>query len=330
MIKINGKQMKLSGPAIILLVVVIIFSIFSKNFFSLSNGYNIIRQASVLALIAFGQTFVILVGGIDLSVGAIMGLTSTSTALLMLNGMNPIAALLVGLLVGLLAGTINGVVINYIGLNHFIGTFGMQGMALGIALVIADERVVFGFPDTLRVLHDGMLFNAIPVPLLIVLFFFLLFTFILKKTAWGIATYAVGGNEESAKLSGIYVVLHKTILYAMSGLMAGAAGMMFLARANSAQALDTIGYEFDAICAVVLGGTSLAGGKGGIGKTLLGVFLYTIIRNGMNMIGINLYLQLVVLGVIIIFAYIAEEQSERISTFFNSIKRKKNKEQVIV
>jgi ribose transport system permease protein len=304
-------RIRISGPIIIFVIMVAVFAIASRRFFTLSNAANIIRQGSVLALAAFGQTFVILLGGIDLSIGAVMGLTSCAAAISMVNlGFSPLLAVLVALLVSLLCGTINGVVANYIGLNPFVATFGMWGMALGVALIITEERVIYGFPETLRVLHDGELLR-IPVPLFIVLAVWAVLHIFLRRTPKGTATYAIGGNEEAARLSGISVRLHKTLIYSFSGLMAGMAGILFLARTNAAQAIDTIGFEFDSICAVVLGGTVLAGGRGGAKETLIGVFLFATLRNGLNMMGVNLYLQLVFVGVILILAYVAESQRQR-------------------
>lgn len=298
----------LSGPVIIILGMIFLFSLLSEGFFSASNAVNIIRQASVLALVAFGQTFVILLAGIDLSVGAVMGLTSCVTAQLMLSGQfHPIAAALCGLATAALCGLANGMVHSLLGLNPFVPTFGMWGMALGAALIITEERVLTGFPGTLRVLHDGE-FAGLPAPLLLVAAFFLLLHLFLRATPHGVATYAIGGNEGAAKLSGIRVRLHKTAVYAFSGFMAGVAGILFLARSNAAQAIDTIGYEFDSIAAVVVGGTSLVGGKGGVAQTLAGVALIATLRNGLNMVGVNLYLQLVFIGLVLILAYVSENQ----------------------
>lgn len=312
-------QIKITGPIVIYILMVFLFSITAKRFFTVSNATNIIRQASVLALAAFGQTFVILIAGIDLSIGAVMGLTSCIAAVLMVNGIaTPFWAVVIALLAAAFCGLISGVVTNYIGLDPFVATFGMWGMALGAALIITEERVVFGFPETLRVFHDGEIFG-IPVPLVIVLIVWGILYFFLKYTAPGISTYAIGGNEESARLSGIPVRFHKTMIYTFSGFMAGIAGIMFLSRSNSAQALDTIGFEFDSICAVVLGGTALAGGKGGVKETLIGVVLFATLRNGLNMMGVNLYLQLVFVGVILILAYIVEGQTESIKSIRNII-----------
>jgi ribose transport system permease protein len=298
-----------SGPIIICLGMIAAFSVLSENFFSLSNAVNIVRQASVLALVAFGQTFVILLAGIDLSVGAVMGLSSCVAATLMLKAhLAPVLAAVVGIGAGSLCGFVNGLVHSLLGLNPFVPTFGMWGMALGAALIITEERVITGFPATLRVLHDGELLG-VPAPLLLVAAVVLVLHAFLKATPHGIATYAIGGNEGAARLSGIRVRLHKTLVYTFSGFMAGVAGIVFLARSNAAQAIDTIGYEFDSIAAVVVGGTSLMGGKGGVAQTLVGVALIATLRNGLNMVGVNLYLQLVFIGVVLILAYVTENQS---------------------
>jgi ribose transport system permease protein len=297
-----------SGPIVICLGMIALFSLLSENFFSLSNAMNIVRQASVLALVAFGQTFVILLAGIDLSVGAVMGLASCVTAYLMLKvHLAPVLAALAGLGVATTCGLVNGLVHSLLGLNPFVPTFGMWGMALGAALIITEERVLTGFPETLRILHDGE-FLGLPAPLLLVAGFFLVLHLFLKATAHGIATYAIGGNEPAARLSGIRVTLHKTLVYTFCGAMAGVAGIVFLARSNAAQAIDTIGYEFDSIAAVAVGGTSLMGGRGGVAQTLVGVTLIATLRNGLNMVGVNLYLQLVFIGVVLILAYVTENQ----------------------
>lgn len=311
----NGRiRFKITGPVIIGIIVILFFALFAENFLTGSNAANIIRQGSVLALVAFGQTFAILIAGIDLSVGALMGLGSCTAAILMVKGIAPpVVAVFLAILLVTFCGLISGVVTNYIGLNPFVSTFGMWGMALGVGLIITEERVIFGFPETLRFLHDGEILG-VPVPLLCVVVIWVILHFILKRTSWGIAVYAIGGNEESAGLSGISVKFQKTMLYTLSGFLAGLAGIMFLARTNAAQALDTIGFEFDSICAVVLGGTSLAGGKGGVTQTMIGVAIIAIARNGMNMMGVNMYLQLVFVGVILILAYIADSQKSQIST----------------
>jgi ribose/xylose/arabinose/galactoside ABC-type transport system permease subunit len=298
---------RLPGSIVMLLATIGFFSVMAPGFFSLSNATNIIRQGSVLALAAFGQTFIILIGGTDLSIGAVMGLSSSTAALLMLNHVSPPLAVLIALLVAIACGLINGIVTNYIKLDSFVATFGMWSMALGVALVITEERTIFGFPKVLRVFHDGSVLG-IPVPLILVMAVWLILHLFLKRSPGGTSVYAIGGNEEAARLSGIPVKFRKTMLYAFSGFMAGLAGILFLARSNSASALDPIGYEFDTICAVVLGGTAMAGGRGGVRETLVGVTLLATLRNGMNVAGVNLYLQLVFVGVILILSFMTKQQ----------------------
>jgi ribose transport system permease protein len=305
-------RLKLTGPMFICGGVIAFFSVFAGSFLSFSNAVNIIRQASVLALVAFGQTYVILIGGFDLSVGAVMGLVTCTAAVMMVKGLAPtLMIVLFALLIAVFCGFANGIVTNYIGLNPFVSTFGMWGMALGVALVVSEEKVVFGLPDTLRVLHDGALLG-IPLPLILVMIVWLVLHLFLKVTPYGTSLYAIGGNATAAELSGISVRFRKTMVYTFSGLMAGLAGIMFLARSNAAQAVDTIGYEFDSIVAVVVGGTSLAGGKGGVAQTLLGVALLAVVRNGLNLLGVNMYLQLVFVGIILILAYMAENQTSNL------------------
>ena len=312
---LKGKlKIRFTGPIVICLGMLLFFSIFAENFFTASNAVNIIRQGCVLALVSFGQTFVIIVGGFDLSVGAVMGLTACTSAILMVKaGLSVLAAVIIALLLATLCGFINGLVTNYVKVNAFISTFGMWGMALGVALVITDERVVFGFPDTLRVFHDGNLLG-IPVPLIIVAIVWAILHFVLKSTPYGVATYAIGGNETAAGISGIPVRLHQTLVYTFCGFMAGIAGLMFMARSNAAQAVDPIGYEFDSCVAVILGGNRLFGGKGGVTETLVGVAIIAGARNGLNMMGVNPYLQLVFIGAILILAYIVEDRKAQLGS----------------
>lgn len=315
----TGKKriaVKLTGSAWICLFMILALSVFTPNFFTISNLKNLIRQGSVLALVAFGQTFVILIEGIDLSAGAVMGLVSCTAAVLMVQeGVPLIIAVILALIVAVICGLINGFISNYIGLNPFIATYGMQAMALGLALVLTKERVIFGIPESLSFLNYGEL-AGIPIPLVIVLIMGVGLNYFLTSTTHGIATHAIGGNVTTAELSGIRVRFHKTMIYTFSGLMAGIAGIMFLARCNAAQGIDTIGFEFDSIAAVVAGGTSLYGGKGGIYQTIIGVALITIVRNGMNLVGVNSYLQMVVIGSILILAYtVGNKKNKRDASF---------------
>lgn len=297
-------SVEIGGPVWICLALIIVLSFLTESFMSLSNLKNLIRQSSVLALAAFGQTLVILVEGTDLSVGAVMGLTSCSAAVAMVNGgWSPWAAILLAIGVAVVCGLINGFIVSYIGLNPFVATYGMWGIALGIALVITNERFIYGLPEGLSRMHYGEVFG-IPIPLLVVVGIGWLLNFALKSTTIGVKIHAIGGNSTSAELSGIPVKACRMMVYAFSGFMAGLAGIMFLSRCNAAQGMDTIGYEFDSIAAVVAGGTSLSGGKGSIGQTVIGVILIAIVRNGLNLLGVNTYLQMVIIGSVLVLAYV--------------------------
>ena len=306
-----------TGPLIVLLFLILIFGIAANGFFKINNAENILRQSSMLALVAIGQCIAILMAGIDLSQGSVMGLTSVCTALILANHVPLIPGLLLGLGVGLLCGLINGWFIAYTKMPEFVATFGMSGMALGLGLVISNERVIWGFPQSIRLLEDGSILH-IPSPLIIYVLAYLLFYYLLRYTTFGTGIYAIGGNQSAAELSGIPVKKYKLIAYGLSGLMAGAAGIMMMARMNSAQAIIGVGYEFDAIAAVVLGGTAMTGGKGGMIQTLLGVIIIAVVRNGLNLMGVNVYLQLVAIGLIIILAYIFDHEKTLLKLNFLS------------
>ncbi len=294
-----------SGPLIALLTLFVLFSLFVDRFFHVNNLTNIFRQGIVLSFVSLGQMVSILLKGINLSVGSVMGLCSVVTGLVLVKGMPLIPGLLIGLSVGLLAGLIAGYLIAYTDMPAFISTFGMRGIAMGAALVLSNESVIWGFTEKLRLIHDGAILG-VPAPFWALLVVYALFYLMLRYTSFGTGIYAIGGNEEAAILSGIKVKMLKMWGYGLGGLMAAAGGIMMTARVNSAQAIHGVGFEFDSIAAVVLGGTMLGGGKGGVIQTLIGVFIIAMLRNGMNLIGISVYFQLVFIGLIIILAYMIE------------------------
>lgn len=312
------KKINLSGPTIVLLILFIIFSLFIDNFVNLGNLNNILRQVSMLALVSIGQCLVILLAGIDLSQGSVMGLTGVATAMIMASNVPVIPGIILGLLIAFCCGLINGFFISYVKIPEFVATFGMYGMALGIALVISDGRVVWGFPETVRIIQKGN-FLGIPAPLIIIVLVYLLIFWVLKYTRFGTSIYAIGGNESSAELSGIPVKFNKMLIYGLSGLFAGTAGIMLMARMNSARAIMGTGYEFEAIAAVILGGTNRLGGKGGALETLVGVFILAIVRNGLNLIGVSVYMQMVAVGLVLIIVYIFNQNKQK----FKLIKKNK-------
>jgi ribose transport system permease protein len=296
------------GPFIGLLIITIILAIMSSDFLTLNNILNVLRQVSINALIAFGMTFVILTGGIDLSVGSILALSGALTAGFMADGTSPVAAIALGLAAGAFMGAINGVLVSKGKVAPFIATLATMTIFRGLALVYTDGRPITGFDSNLFTLMGaGYLFN-IPVPVIWMLVFFILLYFVLRKTTFGRQVYAIGGNEEATVLSGIKVDRVKIVIYSITGFLSAMAGIILTSRLNSAQANAGVGYELDAIAAVVLGGTSLSGGRGWIFGTLIGSMIIGVLNNGLNLLEVSSFYQQVVKGTVILLAVLLDRK----------------------
>jgi len=299
---INGRQL---GTLFGLILVVSVFSFLSPYFFTLLNIVNIIQQTSINAIIAVGMTFVIITAGIDLSVGSIMAFSGIVLADAIQNNIPEPIAILLGLTVGALCGITNGLLISYGNLPPFIATLGMMSIARGAALVYSQGRPISGFSEEFRFIAMGQIFT-IPTSIWIMISFYVIAFFILNKTILGRYTYAIGGNETAANLSGINTKFFKTIIYGISGLTSASAAVLLTARLNSAQPIAGIMYELDAIAAVVIGGTSLLGGEGKISGTLIGALIMGVLRNGLNLLGVSSFIQQIVIGLVIIFAVLID------------------------
>ncbi len=297
------------GPLAGLFAIVLVVSIMEPDFLTLNNLFNILRQVSINALIAFGMTFVILTGGIDLSVGSILALSSAFVAGLMTDGTSALITVLAGLIVGAVMGALNGMVISLGKVAPFIATLATMTIFRGLTLVYTDGKPITGLSQGgwFELFGRGY-FWIFPVPVLTMLIAFAVLYFILKKTTFGRYTYAIGGNEEAAKLMGIQVNKVKIMIYSLSGLMAALAGIILTSRLNSAQPTAGTSYELDAIAAVVLGGTSLSGGRGWIVGTLIGALIIGTLNNGLNLLGVSSFFQLVVKGLVILFAVLADRK----------------------
>ncbi len=295
------------GPLAGLFAIVLVVSIMEPDFLTLNNLFNILRQVSINALIAFGMTFVILTGGIDLSVGSILALSSAFVAGLMTDGTSALIAVLAGLIVGGVMGALNVMVISLGKVAPFIATLATMTIFRGLTLVYTDGKPITGLSQGgwFELFGRGY-FWIFPVPVLTMLIAFAVLYFILKKTTFGRYTYAIGGNEEAAKLMGIQVNKVKIMIYSLSGLMAALAGIILTSRLNSAQPTAGTSYELDAIAAVVLGGTSLSGGRGWIVGTLIGALIIGTLNNGLNLLGVSSFFQLVVKGLVILFEVLAD------------------------
>ncbi len=298
----------LALPLAGLVVVSILMGFASDSFFSVSNILNVFRQVSVVAILAVGMTFVILTGGIDLSVGAVMALAGTMAAGLMVHfGLPGWVGLLAGMVIGIGLGIFNGLLVAWGRMPAIIVTLATMGIARGIGLIYSGGYPISGLPSWISWFGVGRV-GIVPVPVIITVVIYALAWVLLERTPFGRHVYAIGGNELAAKLSGVKTARVKLAVYAISGLTAGLAAVILTGRLMSGQPNAGVGFELDAIAAVVLGGTAIAGGRGLIIGTLIGAVLLGILSNGLNLMGINPYLQDIIRGFIILLAiYIARE-----------------------
>jgi ribose transport system permease protein len=282
-------------------VVALIFAYLSPNFLTISNFANVARQVSVLALITWGETIVILTAGIDLSVGSVVALVSVFAAMGMLK-FGPLGFILYGLVAGIGAGFINGLIISRLHVTPFIATLGMLSIARGAALTVTSGVPVFGLPDSrLYEIGEGYI-GRVPVPVVFAAVGLVVAAVILYRTRFGNYVYAVGGNEASAILAGIDAGRVKLLVYTLSGTFAAIGGLVLTARVRSGQPLLASGLELQAIAAVVIGGVSLFGGRGRLAGTVWGVILIGILANGLDLIQVSTFVQQIVIGVVIVAA----------------------------
>jgi ribose transport system permease protein len=293
------------GPLMGLGAIVIVLSFISEDFLTVTNIFNVLRQISINALLAFGMTFVILTGGIDLSVGSILALSGALSAGMIAGGTDPILAVLAGLAAGTLMGAGNGLLVAKGRVAPFIATLATMTIYRGLTLVYTEGRPITFSNDAFSLLGKGY-FLEIPVPVIWMLLSFLILYYLLRNTTFGRHIYAVGGNEEAAVLSGIRADRVKIRVYAISGLFASLAGIILTSRLSSAQPTAGVAYELDAIAAVVLGGTSLAGGRGWITGTLIGAMIIGVLDNGLNLLNVSSFYQQVVKGGVILLAVLLD------------------------
>lgn len=302
---LGDKNLHLVKDKAIWLVFVILFvgfTIANPRFTTPSNLLTIARQVSMYGIASIGMTFVILLGGIDLATGSIITFTNIFCAWMMVHlGMNMWLAILIALIAATFIGTINGFMVSTVRIPALIATFATQTIFEGAAYLLCGGTPVNGFTKWFKVIGQGYA-GPIPVPVIIMAVCFVLGSFILNKTYFGRYFYAVGGNEEAARLSGIRVGRVKYLVYSLSGLFAGLAGIVMLSRTNSGQPTAGKGYEFDVITCVVLGGVSVTGGYGKLSNVLAGVLIIGALTNGMVLLNVSSYVQLVVKGIVLALA----------------------------
>ena len=293
------------GTLIGLLLLCAVLWALTPHFLTLSNLLNVVQQTSINAIVAAGMTFVIISSGIDLSVGSIVALSGVALGTLLQGGYPPAVAMAAAVAVGAGCGLLNGALVSVGRLPAFIATLGMMSVARGAALVFTEGRPVSGFDENFRWIATGSV-GFIPAPVILMLVVYVLAHLVLTRTTFGRYVYAIGGNEEATRLSGVAVRFHKTAIYGVSGLMSAIAAIALTARLNSAQPIAGMMYELDAIAAVVIGGTSLMGGEGSLGGTLIGALIMGVLRNGLNLLGVSSFLQQIVIGGVIVGAVLVD------------------------
>lgn len=302
--------LEVAGILPILIIICILFAFLSPNFLTAGNIVNILRQSSINIVLATGMTFVILTGGIDLSVGSILGVSAVVALLVSLLPALSWAAVPAALLAGLLLGLVNGAIITFLDVPPFIVTLGSLTALRGVAFLVAKGTTLIN-----RDINFAWVGNTYigPIPWLVIIALLTVIAswFVLRQTVLGVQIYAVGGNERAARLTGIKVNRVLLFVYGISGLLAGLAGIMSASRLYSASGILGQGYELDAIAAVILGGTSFTGGIGTIGGTLLGALIIAILNNGLTLLNLSYFWQLVVKGLVIILAVVIDRLRRR-------------------
>ena len=298
---------------LVLVVIILFFTVTTDTFLTSKNILNICRQISMIGICSVGMPMVLLTGGIDISVGSIIALVGVVAAKLIGEaGMAIFPAMVIGVVVGALCGLINGIMVAKFDVPALITTLAMQTMARGAAYILTSGIPIYGLPEEIKTLGQGYFFK-IPIPVIIMALIFLFGWWLLEQTRFGRYTYAIGGNQEVARLSGINVLKMKIFIYTLSGLFAGLSGVIMLSRINSGQPATSSGFEMDVITGAVLGGISVAGGEGKLVNVIAGVLIMGMLSNGMTLMNLDEYWQWVVKGIVLLLA-----------VTFDNMQRKRN------
>jgi len=300
------------GPLLGLALLCLVLAIASPHFLTVDNLLNVLRQSAINAVLALGQLVVIITAGIDLSIGSIMGLTIVLLALMMREGTPSVLACALTVVAGAAVGFLNGLLLTRLKLPHpFISTLGTMNVARGAALLLASGVPISGLPVRFRETVAGSAFG-IPSPVLVAGGLYVVGHLFLTRTVWGRDLYALGGNREAARLCGIPVDRRLNLAYALSGGAAGLAAVVLAARMNSGFPLAGSGAELDAIAAVIVGGASFFGGVGTAGGTLIGALIIGFLRNGLNLLDVSAYWQMIVIGAVIVAAVCIDVLRQRV------------------
>ncbi len=309
--KLKAKNFAMNNiPLIGLIILMVVLTIYSPFFFTTNNLLNILRQSSINGFIAIGLFLVILTGGIDLSVGSILAFSSMFMAIRIDSGMNSFMAAMIALIIGTAIGAINGLLVSKGKIQAFIATLGTMMVFRGFTLYISDALPVSNLGEGFIEFIGRGYILGIPVPVVLLAVAFAIMGFILSKTVFGKRIYAIGGNQQAARLSGINIDKNLIIVFALSGFFAAFSGIILTSRVDSAVPTAGVAYELNAIAAVVIGGSSLAGGKGKLSGTLIGVLIIAVLGNGLNLLSVSSYLQQVITGSIILVAVLSDRNQK--------------------
>lgn len=302
------------GLIVAIIIMVIIFSVIEPIYLSTGNLMDIMDQTVINGLLALGITYAIITGGIDLSIGATFAIVIVIVGDLLVRGVNPFAAIIIGMILGFVLGAFNGILITKLHLQPFIATLGTMSVYRGIAYIYTGGWPVLGIPNDFRGMLAGDVLD-IPIAILVLIAFAIVGHFIMKYTKFGTYVYSIGGNEEATLLSGVNVAKTKIIAYALCGVGATLAGMILLARLGSGEPAAGLTYELNAIAAAAIGGASLAGGKGNMIATLLGAVLLSTLKVGLVVVGVDTFWQYIATGTIIVIAAYVEVIQDRLQKF---------------
>ncbi|MCG4579771.1 ribose ABC transporter permease [Clostridium cochlearium] len=294
-----------------LILLCVIISILTPRFLNVSNIMNVFTQVSVNAILAIGMSFVILTGGIDLSVGSTLAISGAISASIIRATNSIFLSIIVALIIGAIIGLMNGVVVAKGKIQAFIVTLATMTIFRGVTMVYTNGTPISGLSDKFMLIGNKKILGYIPVPAIITIVVLIIAWYILSQTRYGRYVYALGGNEDSARLSGINTDKIKTIVYVICGITAALSGVITTSRVGSASPNAGLGFELDAIAAVVLGGTSLAGGEGTVVGTIIGAMIIGVLNNGLNLAGVSAYYQSIVKGLVILLAVLIDKKSKK-------------------
>lgn len=306
------EQISKFGIWFALIALVIIFSLTTETFLTQTNLFNIARQVSIIGICSVGMTFVILMGAMDLSIGAIIGISAVVSATMMSNGIQPVLAVITSLILGVAIGLFIALIVNKIGILPIIVTLAMMTALRGACFIITGGMPVYGIPKSFLFLGQGYV-GFFPVPVIIMIIVFIIGYVILEKTVIGRVVYGTGGNEDASRLSGVSVKKVKYFVFAIQGFLGSLAGIILLSRVNSGQPSAGTGYEMDIITACVLGGIRVTGGEGKILGVIIGVLTIGVLSNGMVLLGVNEFWQMIVKGAVLLIAVTADKISKKTS-----------------